>query len=89
MQARHERVTRAAPIAIDGQSADFADDVVARTSVFNGLMLLPPKQRAAVVCRYYLDLSEKDTADLLKCRQGTVKSLLSRAVSTLKKMEVL
>ena len=46
---------------------------------------LPFRQRAVVVLRYYGDLSEAEIADALACRPGTVKSLSSRALSTLSK----
>ena len=45
---------------------------------------LRPRQRSAVFLRYYLGLSEVDIAAALDCRPGTVKSLLSRALSTLR-----
>ena len=45
---------------------------------------LPPKRRAAVVLRYYLDLSEADIAETLGVRPGTVKSLLSRGLAELR-----
>jgi RNA polymerase sigma factor (sigma-70 family) len=48
------------------------------------LVRLRPRQRAAVFLRYYLDLSETQIAETLGCRPGTVKSLLSRALSVLK-----
>lgn len=37
-----------------------------------------------VFLRYYLDLPEAEIAAALRCRPGTVKSLLHRALSTLK-----
>ncbi|MFI5937801.1 sigma factor-like helix-turn-helix DNA-binding protein [Actinoplanes sp. NPDC051494] len=40
---------------------------------------LSARQRSAVVLRYYEDLSEQDTAKVLDCSVGTVKSLSSRA----------
>lgn len=46
---------------------------------------LPFRQRAVIVLRYYADLSEAEIADALGCRPGTVKSLASRALTTLSK----
>ena len=40
---------------------------------------LPPRQRAAVALFYVLDLSVEDCAVALKCKEGTVKSLLFNA----------
>lgn len=48
------------------------------------LTRLTPRQRAAVVLRYYEGLSEREIALALSCRAGTVKSLLSRAMAKLK-----
>ena len=45
---------------------------------------LAPQQRAAVVLRYYEDLSEAQTAEILGCSVGTVKSHTSRAINTLR-----
>lgn len=44
---------------------------------------LGPEQRAVVVARYYLDWSERDVAQALDIREGTVKSRLHRALATL------
>lgn len=46
---------------------------------------LPYRQRAVLVLRYWLDLSEDEIADALGCRPGTVKSLSSRALERLGK----
>ena len=46
---------------------------------------LPPRQRAVVVLRYYLDMSEADIAATLGCRPGTVKAHASKALATLRK----
>ena len=45
---------------------------------------LPGQQRAAVVLRYYEDLTEAQTAEILGCSVGTVKSHTSRAIRTLR-----
>jgi RNA polymerase sigma-70 factor (sigma-E family) len=45
---------------------------------------LPTQQRAAIVLRYYEDLTEAQTAAVLGCTVGTVKSHTSRALSALR-----
>jgi RNA polymerase sigma-70 factor (sigma-E family) len=45
---------------------------------------LPRQQRAAIVLRYYEDLTEAQTAEILGCTIGTVKSHTSRALSNLR-----
>ncbi len=44
---------------------------------------LPGRQREVVVCRYYLDLTERQTADLLEISVGSVKKHASRALARL------
>jgi RNA polymerase sigma-70 factor (sigma-E family) len=46
---------------------------------------LPPRQREAVVFRYYEDLPEAEIARILGCAVGTVKSQLAKARATLSK----
>jgi RNA polymerase sigma-70 factor (sigma-E family) len=48
------------------------------------LATLPPRQRAAVVLRYYEDLSDTEIATALDCRPSTVRAHLSRALATLR-----
>src|SRR5215218_2886494 len=45
---------------------------------------LPEAHRDAVACRYFLELSEEETAAALGIRKGTVKSRLSRALERLR-----
>lgn len=45
---------------------------------------LPPRQRLAVDCFYYADLSISETAAVMKCTEGTVKSTLADARSRLR-----
>lgn len=58
-------------------------DLPGRDELFRFLNRLPYRQRAAIVLRYYGDHSEQQTADLLGCPVGTVKSLVSRGLKTL------
>lgn len=50
------------------------------------LMALPPRQRAAVVLRYYCDLPITETAAILKCSTGTVKSQTSKGLEALRRL---
>jgi RNA polymerase sigma-70 factor (sigma-E family) len=54
-------------------------------ALLDALAALGPRQRAVVVLRYWLDLSETETAAALGCSVGTVKSQASRALATLRK----
>lgn len=47
---------------------------------------LPPRQRAILVLRFYLDYSERQTADALGCSVGTVKSQTSRGLERLRSL---
>lgn len=59
-------------------------DIGERDVLWRGLDRLPYKQRAALVLRFFEDLSERQTADSLGCAAGTVKSLVSRGLHTLR-----
>ena len=58
-------------------------DLIVRT-----LASLPYRQRAAVVLRFYEDLTEHQAADVLRCSHAAMKSLTARAMSTLRGMDV-
>ena len=61
-----------------------SDDVEERLHFLHILRELAPRQRAVLVLRYYLDLSEAETANALGCSIGTVKSQASRGVTRLR-----
>ena len=48
------------------------------------LLDLPKRQRAAIVLRFYEDLSDVQTAEIIRCSTGTVRSLVSRGMRTLR-----
>jgi RNA polymerase sigma-70 factor (sigma-E family) len=52
--------------------------------LWDAVAKLPPKQRACLVLRFYEDLPVRQTAELLHCSQGTVKSQTSKAIEKLR-----
>lgn len=69
----------------DDRGPRLADDAAAdRDEVFQALAALPPRQRTAVVLRYYADLTEADTAAAMGVSVGTVKSAVSRGLERLR-----
>lgn len=54
--------------------------------VWQALSRIPERQRQAVVLRYYEDLSEAQTAEILGCSVGTVKSQVSRGLARMQEL---
>jgi RNA polymerase sigma-70 factor (sigma-E family) len=75
-------------LAVEGRAAAertaSMPDVGAREDLWRRLLALPPRQRAALVLRYYEDLSEHDTARTLGCSVAAVKSLVARGTAALR-----
>lgn len=59
-------------------------DVDAQRDMWTALLELSAQQRAALVLRFYEDLTEARTAEVLGCPVGTVKSLVSRGLARLR-----
>lgn len=68
----------------DGPGADGSSHAAVRHDLSTAIGRLPRRQRAVVVLRYFEDLSEAETAELLGCSRGTVKSQLSKALAKLR-----
>jgi len=57
-----------------------------RYTLLAAVNALEEQARQVIACRYFLDLSEAETANALGCARGTVKSRLSRALDRLRQM---
>ena len=65
-------------------SGDHAEDVATGAALWEALQALPPRQRVAVVLRFYEDLTEVQTAAAMGCAVGTVKSQVAAALAKLR-----
>ncbi len=70
--------------ALDKEAADTTAARAAALDLYTALGALPWAQRAVLVLRYFEDLSEAQTAEILRCSPGTVKSRASRGLATLR-----
>jgi RNA polymerase sigma-70 factor (sigma-E family) len=77
----HERPTDVLP---DTAVPDPGEAVTTHASMVAQLRTLPPRQRAAIVLRYYEDLSEAQTAEVMGCSVGAVKSQVSTGLGRLR-----
>lgn len=80
-------VLRAAEDPVDDAPLSPEATVVAaerRSELLRTLNGLQEKDRMVISCRYFLELTEEETAAALDCARGTVKSRLSRALERLR-----
>jgi len=77
---RREHLTHEPPEPVVGDR-----DVGQRLLVEAALASVPPRQRAVLVLRYWNDLSVEETAEMLDCSPGTVKSQAARGVAALRR----
>ena len=80
-EAKRSRTRRDAERAAAVPETAADADALAAAQLLAGL---PPRQRAALTLRYVHDLDDHAIATALGCRRGTVRSLLSRGLSTLR-----
>jgi RNA polymerase sigma-70 factor (sigma-E family) len=63
---------------------DSPERLWARDIVHQGLLRLPPRQRAVLVLRYFDELSVAEAAEVMGCSEGTVKSQTARGLDSLR-----
>ncbi|HEY1698826.1 MAG TPA: SigE family RNA polymerase sigma factor [Trebonia sp.] len=90
VRGRWRRRMRVIPVARfpEGREQTVPDATEAFTQqagMLQILITLPLRQRATIVLRYLEGMSERETADVLGCSVGTVKSQSARALATLRK----
>jgi RNA polymerase sigma-70 factor (sigma-E family) len=83
---RRRRWTAEVPTDELPETGGDAEQSDLRLSLLTALAALTPRQRAVVVLRYFDDLSEAETAQLLGCSVGTVKAHASRGLHQLRAM---
>lgn len=95
LRSRHRRnalALRLSAVEPDSTTPDAPfDEAVAgerRSRLLAAVNALPDRERQALVCRYFLDLSEAETAQVLNCPLGSVKSRTSRALGRLRELVV-
>jgi RNA polymerase sigma-70 factor (sigma-E family) len=72
------------PPAWSAESAALATEE--RREVLRALLKLPPRQREALLLRYYLELSEAEAASAMRISRGTAKSTVARGLAALRKL---
>lgn len=77
---RRRRLMRREATSVEASSDDRPDHL--RDAIAG----LPARQRAAIVLRFYADLSVEETAAVMRTRPGTVKSLVHRGLAALRKV---
>ena len=83
----HRRLARTTPrsdVEPAGHTTDSAAEQAERDAMIRRLAQLPRRQRAAVVLRFYVGMSDADIAEHLGCREVTVRTQISRALAALR-----
>ena len=66
------------------RAVDTSTDPSERLALRAAVARLPRRQRQAIVLRYLVDLSITDTAEVMRCAEGTVRALTSQALTALR-----
>jgi RNA polymerase sigma-70 factor (sigma-E family) len=65
---------------------DDAENAIRRLVFAEALLRVPPRQRVTLICRYYQGLDVAETAAVMSCSEGTVKSQTARGLAALREV---
>jgi RNA polymerase sigma-70 factor (sigma-E family) len=85
-RARRRGELDGAPAVPGWAAGDLLAGLETRAELLDALARLTPRQRAVLVLRYFNDLTEAQTAEVLGCSPGTVKSNASRGLARLREV---
>jgi RNA polymerase sigma-70 factor (sigma-E family) len=74
------------PVVAEEPGRDLLAGLETRAELLDALARLSARQRAVLVLRYFNDLTEAETAEVLGCSPGTVKSSASRGLARLREV---
>ncbi|MEV1167016.1 SigE family RNA polymerase sigma factor [Nonomuraea sp. NPDC049784] len=83
-RARRRKIVQEITFARPPETAADSPDLDLRDTLIQELRRLPPRMRAVLVLRYWEDQSEGNTAALLGCSVGTVKSQAARGLARIR-----
>ncbi|MET7337189.1 SigE family RNA polymerase sigma factor [Nonomuraea sp. NPDC005650] len=83
-KARRRKIVQEITFARPPETAADSPDLDLRDALIRELRRLPPRMRAVLVLRYWEDQTEHDTAALLGCSVGTVKSQAARGLARIR-----
>lgn len=93
LRRQQQRPAASAPASDGGDVHEPGVDrdlvIASREAFAQALASLPPRQAVALVLRYVHDLTDREIAEALGCRRGTVNALLSRGRATLREAPAL
>jgi RNA polymerase sigma-70 factor (sigma-E family) len=83
-RSRQDQAAPAQPNVASAETMALVSE--AQREVLAAVRRLPDRQREAVVLRYYLEMTEDETAGAMRVSRGTVKSATSRGIASLARM---
>lgn len=83
-RSRSARLVVVGDVPDEARADDFTADHALREDMWQRLALLPRRQRAVLVLRYYEQLDDAEIAEVLDCARATVRAHAHRALTTLR-----